>query len=335
MAVKKPSLSYRKSGVDIDRANSFVDAIKPMAASTRRPEVLTGIGGFGALCGLPKGDWKEPVLVSSTDGVGTKLKVAQLTGLYEGLGIDLVGMNVNDTLTLGAEPLFFLDYFAVGKIELEMMKKVVSGIADGCRQAGCALIGGETAEMPGVYPQGDFDLAGFTVGVVERSRIIDGKAVKAGDAVVGVASNGFHSNGFSLVRKALKPEFIQKNAVEIMKPTRIYVKPVLSLLKKEPVHAMAHITGGGFYDNIPRVIPRGLGVRVHMGSWPVPRVFRWVEEEGGVATREMYRTFNMGIGLIIVLPKDRALKAISHLAKHNERAWVIGEIVPGEGVTLQ
>lgn len=335
MAAKKPSLSYRKSGVDIDKANAFVEAIKPMAASTRRPEVLTGIGGFGALCGLPKGEWKEPVLVSSTDGVGTKLKVAQLTGLYEGLGVDLVGMNVNDTLTLGAEPLFFLDYLAVGKIELERMKKIVSGIADGCRQAGCALIGGETAEMPGVYPQGDFDLAGFTVGVVERSKIIDGRAVKAGDAVVGVASNGFHSNGFSLVRKALKAEFLQKNAEEIMKPTRIYVKPVLSLLKKEPVHAMAHITGGGFYDNIPRVIPKGLGVRVHMGSWPVPRVFRWVEEEGGVATREMYRTFNMGIGLILVLPKDRALKAISHLVKHKERAWVIGEIVPGEGVTLQ
>ncbi|MCG3175337.1 MAG: Phosphoribosylformylglycinamidine cyclo-ligase [Candidatus Omnitrophica bacterium] len=335
MAVKRPSLSYRKSGVDIDKANTFVEAIKPMAASTRRPEVLTGIGGFGALCGLPKGDWKEPVLVSSTDGVGTKLKVAQMTGLYEGLGVDLVGMNVNDILTLGAEPLFFLDYFAVGKIELEMMKKIVSGIADGCRQAGCALIGGETAEMPGVYPAGDFDLAGFTVGVVERSRIIDGKAVRAGDAVIGVASNGFHSNGFSLVRKALPSDFLREHAEEVLKPTRIYVKPVLSLLKKEPVHAMAHITGGGFYDNIPRVIPKGLGVRVHMGSWPVPRVFRWVEEKGGVATREMYRTFNMGIGLIIVLPKDRALKAIAHLAKHEERAWVIGEIVPGEGVTLQ
>lgn len=332
--MKKERLNYKKSGVDIDRANDFIDVIKPLAKTTRRPEVMAGIGGFGALCRFPK-KYKNPILVSSTDGVGTKLKVAQIAGRYEGLGIDLVGMNVNDILTLGAEPLFFLDYFAVGKIELGMMKSIVQGIAKGCKESGCALIGGETAEMPGLYSHGDFDLAGFSVGIVEESKIIDGKKAKAGHVIIGLASNGIHSNGFSLVRKVFKKEFILEHAEEILKPTRLYVKPILSLLEKEPVYSMAHITGGGFFDNIPRVLPEGCGARIHMGSWPIPRVFKWIEEKGNVPAKDMYRTFNMGIGFILVTPKDRALKVISHLKKMNEHAWIVGEIVQGKGVTIQ
>ena len=331
---KKFHTNYKKAGVDIDKANAFIEAIKPLARATRRPEVMAGIGGFGALCRFPK-KYKNPIMVSSSDGVGTKLKVAQMTGLVEGLGIDLVAMNVNDILTLGAEPLFFLDYFAVGKMDIPMMKSVVKGITEGCKQSGCSLIGGETAEMPGLYNHGDFDLAGFTVGVVEESKIIDGKKAQAGHAIIGIASSGFHSNGFSLVRKVLKDEFFLQHAEEILKPTKIYVKSVLSLIEKEPVFSMAHITGGGFFDNIPRVLPAGCGAKIHMGSWPIPRVFRWVEEAGHVEAREMYRTFNMGIGFILVTPKERALKVISHLLKFKHHAWVIGEIVKGEGVTVQ
>ncbi len=327
-------MTYKKSGVDVDKANDFVEAIKPYAKATRRPEVMAGIGGFGALCRIPQG-YKKPILVSSTDGVGTKLKVAQQVGIYEGLGIDLVGMNVNDLLTLGGEPLFFLDYFAVGKLELEMMKEVVRGISKGCEMAACSLIGGETAEMPGLYSKGDFDLAGFCVGVVEEDKIINGDKVAPGHVIVGLASNGFHSNGFSFVRKVLKPAFIQEHAEEILKPTRIYVKPILSLLKKEPVFAMAHITGGGFFDNIPRVLPKGCGAKIQMGSWPIPRVFKWVEEQGNVAAKEMYRTFNMGVGYILVTTKERALKVITHLNQQGEHAWVVGEIVKGEGVSVQ
>ncbi len=334
MPTKRKSLSYKKCGVDIDKANDFIESIKPYARATRRPEVVAGIGGFGALCRIPK-KYKKPILVTSTDGVGTKLKLAQLTGLYEGIGVDLVAMNVNDILCLGAEPLFFLDYFAVGKLDNEMMRQVVKGIGKGCEDAGCALIGGETAEMPGLYAKGDFDLAGFSVGVVEESKILDGKGVEPGHAIIGIASSGVHSNGFSFVRKALKPDFVKKHAEEILKPTKIYVKPVLELIQKEPVFAMAHITGGGFFDNIPRVLPEGRGARIHMGSWPVPRVFRWIEESGRVPAREMYRTFNMGIGLILVTPKNRALKVISHLQKHGERAWIVGEVTKGGGVSVQ
>lgn len=335
MTTKRKPLNYKRSGVDIDKANDFVESIKPYAKATRRPEVLAGIGGFGALCRLPGRGYKNPILVSSTDGVGTKLKLAKLAGRFEGLGVDLVAMNVNDILTLGAEPLFFLDYFAVGKLEPDMMKAVIRGIAKGCREAGCALIGGETAEMPGLYSHGDFDLAGFCVGVVEQSEIIDGSRVAPGDAIVGVASSGVHSNGFSFVRKVFKNSFVLQHAEEILKPTRIYVKPILSLIKKEPVHSLAHITGGGFIDNIPRVLPPGCGAKIHMGSWPVPRVFRWIEEAGRVSPREMYRTFNMGVGLVLVTPKERALKVIQHLSKQGERAWVVGEIVKGKGVMVQ
>ena len=330
----KNRFCYKKSGVDIDKANEFIDEIKPLAKTTRRPEVMAGIGGFGALCRFPK-KYKKPVMVTSTDGVGTKLKAAQNAGIVEGLGIDLVAMNVNDILTLGAEPLFFLDYFAVGKMDVPMMKTVVKGIAEGCRQAGCALIGGETAEMPGLYSHGDFDLAGFSVGVVEESKIIDGKKAQAGHVIIGIASSGVHSNGFSLVRKVLKDDFFKQHAAEILMPTKIYVKSVLSLIEREPIFSMAHITGGGFFDNIPRVLPKGCGAKINMGSWFIPRVFRWIEEAGNVEAREMYRTFNMGIGFILVTPKDRALKVISHLAKFKQRAWIIGEIVKGEGVTIQ
>ncbi len=335
MAPKHRSLSYKDAGVDIDKANSFVETIKPYARATRRPEVLAGIGGFGALCGLPKRGFKDPILVSSTDGVGTKLKLAQLCGRYEGLGQDLVGMNVNDILTLGAEPLFFLDYFAVGKLDLPMMRQVIRGIAHGCKLAGCALIGGETAEMPGLYTRGDFDIAGFTVGVVDRAKIIDGKKAKAGHVIIGVASSGVHSNGFSFVRKVLKPDFVKAHAEEILKPTKIYVKPVLSLIKKEPVYSMAHITGGGFFDNIPRVLPDGCGAEIHAGSWPIPRVFTWIEEQGNVQQREMYRTFNMGIGYLIVTEQARAQRVISHLKSFGERAWVVGKLVKGKGVSIQ
>ncbi len=330
----KKSFSYKRSGVDIDKAEAFIEEIKPLAKATRRPEVMAGIGGFGALCRFPE-KYKKPIMVTSTDGVGTKLKAAQVTRLVEGLGIDLVAMNVNDILTLGAEPLFFLDYFAVGKIDVAMMKSIVKGIADGCKQSGCALIGGETAEMPGLYKHGDFDLAGFSVGIVEESKIIDGSKVQPGHVIVGLASSGIHSNGFSLVRKVLKEEFIKEHAAEIMKPTKIYVKPILSLLEKESVFSMAHITGGGFFDNIPRVLPEGCGARIHMGSWPIPRVFRWIEEAGNVEAREMYRTFNMGVGFILVTPKENALKVISHLAKFKQHAWIVGEIVKGKGVTVQ
>ena len=329
------SITYRQAGVDIDRADEFIESIKPYARMTRRPEVLAGIGGFGALCGLPNKKYKDPVLVSTTDGVGTKLKVAQWAGRFEGLGIDLVAMNVNDVLTLGAEPLFFLDYFAVGRLQPTMMRAVVRGIAEGCKQAGCSLIGGETAEMPGVYADADFDIAGFCVGVVDRAKVIDGRRAKVGHVLVGIASNGVHSNGFSFLRKALKSDFILQHAEEILKPTRIYVKPVLSLLEKEPVFSMAHITGGGFYDNIPRVLPKGCGVNIQEGSWPVPRVFRWLKERSGASAKEMYRTFNMGVGFVFVTPKERALKAISHLSRSGEHAWVIGEIVKGHGVTIQ
>ena len=330
----RKSITYKQSGVDIDKANAFVEAIKPLALATRRPEVMAGIGGFGALCRLPK-KYKKPILVTSTDGVGTKLKLAKLTGRFEGIGMDLVAMNVNDILTLGAEPLFFLDYLAVGKVDAAMMVPILRGIAKGCQDAGCALIGGETAEMPGVYFKGDFDLAGFCVGVVEEDKILSGKKAGPGNTIIGVASSGVHSNGFSFVRKVFKDNFVKEHAEEILKPTRIYVKSILGLLEKEPVYSMAHITGGGFFDNIPRVLPKGCGAKIHMGSWPVPRVFRWLQEQSNAQAAEMYRTFNMGVGMVLVAPQARAQKIINHLTRQKEHAWVIGEITKGEGVSIQ
>ena len=284
---------------------------------------------------LPQGRYQTPILVSSTDGVGTKLKSAKDCGKFELLGVDLVAMNVNDIVTCGAKPLFFLDYFAVGKLNLNFMKDVVKGIAAGCEEAECSLIGGETAEMPGLYRGGDFDLAGFAVGVVEEDKMIDGSTVAADDVVIGCASSGLHSNGFSFVRRVFKKAFIKEHANEILKPTHIYVKPVLELIKKVPVKAMAHITGGGFYDNIPRVLPKGLGASIDAESWKIPAVFRWLHEKSKTTFKEMYRTFNMGIGFVIVVSPKDALKTINLLSKAGVQSWAIGKIVRGEGVSIQ
>lgn len=328
-------VTYKKSGVDVDLANRFVEEIKPFVKATRRPEVVGGIGGFGALFRLPLTKYKRPILVSSTDGVGTKLMAAKLVGKPEVLGVDLVAMNVNDIVTCGAEPLFFLDYFAVGKLNLALMKPVMKAMAEACKESGCALIGGETAEMPGVYPPGDFDLAGFVVGVVEQGKEITGKDVKPGDVIVGCASNGIHANGFSMVRRVFDDAFMKENADEIIRPTRLYVKPVLELLKRVKVKAMAHITGGGFYDNIPRVLAKGTGASIHAGSWKVPTVFKWLSEKSKAPFKEMYRTFNMGIGYIIVVSPKDARKTLALLGKSGVEASVIGEIVRGSGVKIR
>ena len=328
-------MTYRKSGVDIDLANRFVDSIKRIAGQSHNALVLKGIGSFGAFFRLPKGKYRNPILVSSADGVGTKLKCAMLAGKFEGLGIDLVGMNVNDILTSGARPLFFLDYIAVGRIRLEVMREIVTGIVQGCKLSSCALIGGETAEMPGVYRKDDFDLAGFAVGVVEEAKIIAGHGIRENDAVVGLASSGFQSNGFSLVRKALSRSFIIQHADEILKPTRIYVPQILELIKRVDVLGMAHITGGSFYDKVPRIIPHRLGVLIHAGSWKVPEVFKWVQQKGGVSPKEMHRTFNMGIGFVVVVRQKDVLKTLNLLSKAGVESWVIGKVIRGKGVTLQ
>jgi len=328
-------VTYKKSGVDIDRANDFVRQIKPMAEMTRRPGVVGSVGGFGGFFKIPAAKYKNPLLVASADGVGTKVRCAKQCGRYEMAGVDLVAMSVNDILTCGAEPLFFLDYIAVGKLEPESMKEVVRGIAKACAESGCALLGGETAEMPGHYRAGDFDLAGFAVGAVEEGSVIDGSKVRIGDAIIGCASSGLHSNGFSMVREVLPAAFIRKHAEEILRPTRLYVKPVLDLMQRVEVKAMAHITGGGFYDNIPRVLPEGMGALIHAESWKIPRVFHWIKEKAATNFREMYRTFNMGIGYaIVVRPKD-AVKTLSVLSKQDIEAWVIGEVVKEEGVRIQ
>lgn len=315
-------ITYKKAGVDIDAANRFVEAIRPLT---------NGIGGFGGLFKFEARKYKEPYLVSSTDGVGTKLKLAFLTGKHDSVGIDLVAMNVNDILCTGAKPLFFLDYIATGKIDKMVLVDVVKGIAEGCRQAGCSLVGGETAEMPGFYKSGEYDLAGFCVGVVEKSKIIDGSEIKAGDVLIGIESNGLHSNGFSLVRKVLSKKELIKYAGELLKPTRIYVKPVLNLLRntddrrRTTVKGIAHITGGAFYDKIPRIIPRGLGIRIDKGSWPLPKIFSLIQEKGKVPESDMYRILNMGIGMVLVTGRNSVSAIILHLAKQGLKSWVIGE----------
>ena len=334
MPVKR-SVTYRKSGVHIDRANAFIDAIKPLARSTHRPGVMKGIGGFGAFFKLNGAGYRKPVFVSSADGVGTKLLSAAVVKKYDFLGVDLVAMNVNDILTSGAEPLFFLDYMAVGKLNPAVLKEVVRGIVKGCRESGCALIGGETAEMPGLYREDDFDLAGFAVGVVEEDRIIDGSRIEPGHAVIGCASSGIHSNGFSMVRKVFSKAFIIEHAREVLAPTRIYVKPVLEVLKRVEVSGMAHITGGGFYDKIGRILPKGTRAVIDAGSWRAPRVFRWLEEKSGTTPKEMHHTFNMGIGFVLVVPEKEALRALKALAKAGLQAWAIGKITKGSGVTIQ
>jgi phosphoribosylformylglycinamidine cyclo-ligase len=326
-----PGLSYRDAGVDIDEGDALVDAIKPFARRTLRPEVLAGIGGFGALCELPK-KYREPVLVSGTDGVGTKLKLAFRFARHATVGIDLVAMSVNDVLVQGAEPLFFLDYFACGRLERTVAAQVVKGIAAGCELAGCALIGGETAEMPGMYPEGEYDLAGFCVGVVEKSRIIDGRAIAPGDAILGLASSGAHSNGYSLIRKILEratPDAARIDA--LMEPTRIYVKPVLKLLERMPVKGLAHITGGGLTGNVPRILQDGLRARIEKTSWPRPALFDWLQREGGVAEDEMHRVFNCGIGMVAVVSAADAGRAAQALRAEGETVYEIGRIEAASG----
>jgi phosphoribosylformylglycinamidine cyclo-ligase len=321
-------LSYRDAGVDIDEGDALVEAIKPFARRTLRPEVLAGIGGFGALCRIPE-KYRQPVLVSGTDGVGTKLKLAFQLARHDSVGIDLVAMSVNDVLVQGAEPLFFLDYFACGKLELPVAREVVKGIARGCELAGCALIGGETAEMPGMYPQGEYDLAGFCVGVVEKDRIIDGRSIVPGDALLGLASSGPHSNGYSLIRKIL--ERAGPAPFDLLEPTRIYVKPVLKLLESVPVKGLAHVTGGGLVGNVPRVLPENTVAKIRKDAWPRPAVFEWLQRTGNVAEDEMWRVFNCGIGMALVVAPAHAKAAADLLRAAGETVYEIGSVEAGSG----
>ncbi len=326
-------MSYYDAGVDIDAGNRLVENIKPYAKRTMRSEVLTGIGGFGALFEISK-NYRNPVLVSSTDGVGTKLKLAFKLGKHDCIGIDLVAMSVNDILVQGAEPLFFLDYFACGKLDVDIATRVVSGIAAGCEQAGCALIGGETAEMPGMYSENEYDLAGFTVGVVEKDHLISGLSITEGDVVLGLASSGAHSNGYSLIRKILEENrtdlstnFNGKTMMDvIMAPTRIYVKPLLELLKRFPIKGMAHITGGGLVENIPRILPEGVTAVLQKSAWDMPALFRWLQQHGKITDREMYRVFNCGIGMVLIVPNEHVEAAMGVLHSTGEVVWRIGTI---------
>ena len=319
-------LSYRDAGVDIDAGDALVDAIKLFAKRTMRPEVLAGIGGFGSLCELPK-KYKQPVLVAGTDGVGTKLKLAFQFRRHDTVGIDLVAMSVNDVLVQGAEPLFFLDYFACGKLDNKVATSVVKGIAEGCEMAGCALVGGETAEMPGMYPEGEYDLAGFCVGVVEKDRILDGKSIVPGDVLLGLASSGPHSNGYSLVRKIVGEEHLASDLADsLMEPTRIYVKPVLKLLAGFPVKGLAHITGGGLVGNVPRILPKGTKAVIAKKTWPRPQIFTWLQQTGNVAEEEMFRVFNCGIGMVVCVPADKVATAKMLLKREGELAYEIGRI---------
>jgi phosphoribosylformylglycinamidine cyclo-ligase len=330
---QQTSLSYKDAGVDIDAGNTLVDNIKGIVKKTHRPEVMGGLGGFGALCQLPTG-YKEPVLVAGTDGVGTKLRLAIDLKRHDSVGIDLVAMCVNDLIVQGAEPLFFLDYYATDKLEVDVATDVVKGIGNGCVQSNCALIGGETAEMPGMYHKGDYDIAGFCVGVVEKSKIIDGSKVKAGDQLIALASSGPHSNGYSLIRKVIEVSKADLNedlqgrslADHLMQPTQIYVKPVLELLKTVDVHALSHITGGGFWENIPRVLPDSAKAVVDGSSWQWPVIFNWLQEKGNITTHEMYRTFNCGVGMILVVPQDKLAQSLEILKAQGENAWHIGAI---------
>ena len=345
-------LTYRDAGVDIDAGDALVDRIKPFAKRTLRPEVLAGIGGFGGLVEIGK-RFRDPVLVAGTDGVGTKLMLAFALNRHDTVGIDLVAMSVNDILVQGAEPLFFLDYFATGKLDVDVAATVIKGIAAGCEAAGCALIGGETAEMPGMYAPGEYDLAGFAVGVVERDRIIDGRTIVAGDVVLGLASSGPHSNGFSLIRKIVAasgvdlaskfgnttsfPTAVGSLGDALMAPTRIYVKPLLALLRELPVKGMAHITGGGLVENVPRMLPDGLQARLAAAAWPQPPIFTWLQQHGNVADAEMHRVFNCGIGMALVVAAEHAVRAMQLLEAAGERALRIGEIVAqpaGEPATV-
>ena len=334
-ASSAPSLSYKDAGVDIDAGNALVDRIKHVAKRTTRPEVMGGLGGFGALCELPQG-YRQPVLVSGTDGVGTKLRLAMMLGKHDTIGIDLVAMCVNDLIVAGAEPLLFLDYYATGKLNVDIAADVVTGIGAGCEQAGCALVGGETAEMPGMYEGDDYDLAGFCVGVVEKSEILDGSRVGEGDVLLGLASSGPHSNGYSLIRKIIeRSEAPLDTPIDgtalgdaLMAPTRIYVKALLSLLRDSglSVHALSHITGGGLLENIPRVLPDSLAARIDTQAWSRPAVFDWLQTQGNVADTEMYRVLNCGIGMVVVVPENEADQAKAHLEAQGETVYRLGQI---------
>ncbi|ALG67685.1 phosphoribosylformylglycinamidine cyclo-ligase [Beggiatoa leptomitoformis] len=336
------SLTYRDAGVDIDNGDALVERIKPIARRTHRPEMLGGLGGFGALFEIPLDRYRQPVLVSGTDGVGTKLKLAMQLGKHDTIGIDLVAMCVNDVLTSGAEPLFFLDYYATGALDVETATHVISGIGKGCELAGAALVGGETAEMPGMYHGEDYDLAGFCVAVVEKAKIIDGSQVQAGDALIGLASSGVHSNGYSLVRKLLAlsnadvhQDFYGRTlGATLLEPTRIYVKPLLQLIRTLPVHALAHITGGGLTGNVPRVIPEGLCARINTNSWHRPPIFDWLQTQGNITDEEMYRTFNCGIGMIVCVAQTDLDATMQCLHDAGETVWHIGEIVTDPQQTI-
>ncbi len=339
-------MDYKSAGVDVEAGYKAVELMKGHVKSTFRPEVLTDIGGFGGLFSIAKAkDMQEPVLVSGTDGVGTKLKIAFVMDKHDTIGIDAVAMCVNDVVCSGAEPLFFLDYIACGKNEPQKIADIVSGVAEGCRQSGCSLIGGETAEMPGFYPVDEYDLAGFTVGIMDKARSIDGSAIKSGDALIGIASSGIHSNGYSLVRKVFD---IDKKSLDtymdelgstlgeaLLTPTKIYVKPVLELIKKVNVKGISHITGGGFIENIPRMMPEGCKIIINEGSWDIPPIFRMLERKGNVERMSMYNTFNMGIGMVCAVAKEDAEKAISVLEEMGEKAYIIGSVADGKGIEIK
>lgn len=338
------SQAYKEAGVDIAAGNEAVERMKKHVKRTFRPEVMTDLGGFGGLFGLNKDKYEEPVLVSGTDGVGTKLKIAFAMDKHDTIGIDAVAMCVNDIIVQGAEPLFFLDYLACDKVVPEKIEAIVKGIADGCATSGCALIGGETAEMPGVYTEGEYDIAGFTVGIVDKKKIIDGTAIVPGDIVLGLASSGIHSNGFSLVRKLL----LEKQGYQLtdvlpelggatlgatlLEPTKLYVKPILSLIEAVQVKGMAHITGGGFIENIPRMLPDNVNVQIDYGTWPIQPIFQLMQEKGNITNRDMFTTFNMGIGMVIVVPEAEAEQAIAALSAAGEQAYTLGRVTAGERI---
>ena len=324
-------ITYKDSGVDIAGANVFKSKIKTLVRKSFRKEVLTDIGGFGSFFKLEKNQYKNPVLVSSSDGVGTKLVIAKLANKHDTVGIDAVAMNVNDILCTGAQPLFFLDYVAFSKVKEDVLVDVVSGINKGCVESGCSLIGGETAQMPGMYKEGEYDIAGFCVGVVEKDKIINGNKIQIGDKLIGIVSSGLHSNGYSLVRKVLNPQELKRMSAELLKPTRIYVKPVLELLRQfgQSVHGISHITGGAFYDKISRILPKNIDVRIDKNSWSVPEIFRLIQNKGNIEDKEMYHTLNMGIGMVLIVQPQLAPAIIKKLAELKLKSWVIGQAIKG------
>ena len=340
MSAQNPdSLNYKSAGVDIAAGNELVERIKPIAAKTRTAGVLAGLGGFGSMFELPLDRYQNPILVSGTDGVGTKLKLAIDLGIHDTVGIDLVAMCVNDIIVQGAEPLFFLDYFATGKLDVDTAAAVIAGIGQGCEQAGAALVGGETAEMPGMYADGEYDLAGFCVGIVEKSQVLDGSKVQLGDKLIGIASSGPHSNGYSLIRKIiahsnanLADAFADKTlGAALLKPTKIYVKNLLALIKQVPIHALAHITGGGLTENLPRVLPDGLDAQIDLNSWEFPAIFKWLQDQGNVALPDMLTTFNCGIGMIVCVAPEHEAATLDILQGLGETVYTLGELVAAEG----